>query len=377
MRSKEIDCKILYRYAYKIASNEDNKAINHWVSQCKKNQIYLNKFIADIRSNNQQLTLVDISKNWANFQRRYILKRLIIKYSTYAAVLVTVCTLAWMGKTISVQNNSFTSNNDLKLKSKALFITGNNAFVLGDTESKKIIGKKGNILANDNNNQLIINPNTQITNSIVKTDLACKYQIKLSDGTIVWLNAKSSLEFPNKFTDTIRSVRLKGEAIFKVKHNNSLFVVETDNSIIRVLGTTFNVTSYNDEKLQITLSEGKISVLQNNEEYFLKPGQQLANTINGVEIISVDPSYYMSWKQGIFYFDKMRLENLFNRLNKWHNFNFLFKDEKLKDKRFTGTIKQDTSIEKFMSLIEKSSNVKITIKNDIVFIEKDRDKLTN
>ena len=116
-----------------------------------------------------------------------------------------------------------------------------------------------------------------------------EYQLTLSDGTRVWLNAETELKYPVAFVGEGREVMLKGEAYFEVAKNVSRpFVVKTEQLDIKVLGTSFNMKSYPSETQQVTLVQGKVEVRVGNYSRKLQPGEQLNYSSEGPEIRDVD-----------------------------------------------------------------------------------------
>ncbi|RYZ46238.1 MAG: DUF4974 domain-containing protein, partial [Sphingobacteriales bacterium] len=168
------------------------------------------------------------------------------------------------------------------------------------------------------------------------------YQVTLPDGTRVWLNADSKLEFPSSFVNSkTRFVRLQGEAYFEVAKlsrasntsSTSLrggttkqsFIVETEGQQVEVLGTHFNINSYADEgKTSTTLLEGsvKISVLENGKigkGQLLKPNQQSVLNNGKIIVKPVETSYAIAWKEGYFMFNSEPLETAMNKIARWYN----------------------------------------------------------
>lgn len=199
-----------------------------------------------------------------------------------------------------------------------------------------------------------------------------EYITTLADGTKVWVNSDTEIRFPVAFTGITRDVYVKGEAFFKVKHNKSKpFIVHTGNVKTRVLGTSFNVMSYAEEKnTEITLVEGKVNVKAGKENKTITPGKQirvLKSTLK-MEEYEVNTSYYTSWKDGIFDFEEMTLEELTVKLSRWYDVDFFFGSDEARKKMFTGAIKKDNSIEFMLDFIKKTSNVRFKVKNKTIWI---------
>ena len=194
------------------------------------------------------------------------------------------------------------------------------------------------------------------------------YAVRLSDGTKVWLNSKSSLKYPVKFSGNTRDVTLEGEAYFEVSKNpHSPFTVKTKSGNVTVLGTHFNVSAYQeDKKFETTLAEGKVKISQiskteKNESVILKPGQQASVHNETIKVAEVDPYGYSAWKDGKFYFENENLKSILDKMERWYNFNVRFEQKSLEQIKFTGIVLKDQPIDQFLDIIRKTSNVKYKI----------------
>ncbi|TKG97392.1 FecR family protein [Puteibacter caeruleilacunae] len=188
-----------------------------------------------------------------------------------------------------------------------------------------------------------------------------EYKMVLEDSTEVWLNADSRLVFPNKFVGTKRLVKLEGEAYFSVRKNKQLpFIVELNGMQVRVLGTQFNVSAYNnDVSIKTTLVEGKVSLYQQEsavDDIVLNPGQQgiynKDETI--INVKEVDVSQYISWKDGRFVFTYETLEQITRILERWYDVEFEFQDEALKSVRFSGEFLRYDNLDEIFKIIRKT-----------------------
>ena len=155
-------------------------------------------------------------------------------------------------------------------------------------------------------------------------------KIVLPDGSRVWLNARSSLIYPNKFlTGQPRKVKLNGEAYFEVAHDKSRpFIVETEKVQTRVLGTSFNVRSYNDENPIVTLVSGSVQVsvskgIGRKSSTILKPGQQWLLSEGKWTTMDVDTNVFTCWRDELFYFDGQTLREIMVEIGRWYNMTVL------------------------------------------------------
>jgi len=171
------------------------------------------------------------------------------------------------------------------------------------------------------------------------------YQLTLSDGTRVWLNARSSLNYPVAFKGGERKVSLAGEAYFEVAKNAKPFKVALANKgMIEVLGTHFNVMAYPEQAVvKATLLEGKVKVstmensqLRTDKTRLLSPGQQAVLGAGGITVdTDVDVDAAMSWKNGKFYFENATLETILNEFSLWYDIDIIYQGKgSVKNKRF-------------------------------------------
>lgn len=198
-----------------------------------------------------------------------------------------------------------------------------------------------------------------------------EFSLTLSDGTKVWLNADSRLEYPVRFADSIREVTVSGEAYFEVQRDTVPFIVRTDKGNINVLGTSFNVNNYpGNQKAVTTLVNGKIAyTLPGGKEIILYPNQQLCINRNGYTTLQiVDTRYAISWKDGMFLFQEMRLEDIMHQLERWYDIQAFYTNEEAKDLHFSGDLSRFKNIDTFIEMFEESSeiNIKVQGKNLII-----------
>lgn len=206
---------------------------------------------------------------------------------------------------------------------------------------------------------------------VFETPRGEKAVVKLPDGTEVWLNANSRLLY-NSFSADYRQVELKGEAFFKVAHNeHAPFVVKTNECDIKVLGTTFNVMAYDEfGRKEITLIEGKVDVLSDGNDQVLKPGQSLVLRNHQIQITEVNTSQVSAWVENKFNFKDIPLSELMKRLENWYDVDIILENPSGKEVNYTGTFKNEETIWQVLDAIkvytsieyEKSDTRKIIIK---------------
>lgn len=161
-----------------------------------------------------------------------------------------------------------------------------------------------------------------------------EFNLTLSDGTRVWLNAETELRYPVQFNGKERVVYLKGEAYFDVASDKEHpFIVKTDYFETAVLGTKFNVRSYSKIDAHVTLLEGKVTVTNDKtESLILEPGEQVTLSENGkLEKQVVDTYPYLEWQKGYFYFDNVSLIEIMQELGRWYNVDVVFENDEMID----------------------------------------------
>jgi len=196
------------------------------------------------------------------------------------------------------------------------------------------------------------------------------YQVVLSDGTKVWLNADSRLAFPQRFAGTDRNVVLVGEAYFEVANNsNRPFIVKTAEQEIAVLGTSFNVTAYADEASeQTTLVEGKIRIATTQRTHQLAPGDQAIVNAGAISVGPVDTSPFIAWKSGFIAFNEETLEDIMRDISRWYDVDVHFEGAD-KQLRFGGTVSRYANVSEVLRRLELTGQVHFKIEERGIVIK--------
>jgi ferric-dicitrate binding protein FerR (iron transport regulator) len=212
--------------------------------------------------------------------------------------------------------------------------------------------------------------------NMISTPNGGEWQIQLPDGSTVWLNAASSIQYSlNIGTAKQRVVKLDGEAYFEVAKNAAHpFIVETDKQAVEVLGTHFNINSYKDEKVtKTTLLEGSVRVLHKNtnESEILKPGEQSLVSVSGIAIKEVDVEEAIAWKKGYFMFNNERQESILRKVARWYNVEIEYADPEAKDVMYYGTVSRFEKISKVLTKFEQTGEVHFDIKGNKLIVHKE------
>jgi len=206
----------------------------------------------------------------------------------------------------------------------------------------------------------------------IETPPAGQYQVVLPDGTRVWLNSSSYLRFPVHFSSDERRVELSGEAYFEIAANAKMpFYVGTNGMTVAVLGTSFNVHAYPDEKhIRTTLLEGAVRVAAEGSSVLLKPHDQ-ADLGDRLHVSQVDVEDAVAWKNGFFRYHDERLETIMKHVSRWYNVSVVFDDEKLKDETFGVLSTRFANISALLHLLEQTADgVRFTLSGSVIVVSR-------
>lgn len=220
--------------------------------------------------------------------------------------------------------------------------------------------------------------NKKIPVSYNQLEVPCGQQAKLTlaDGTKIWLNSKSRLIYPDHFSGNTREVLLDGEGYFEVTHNTQKpFIVKTSTLKVKVLGTSFNVSSYiNDNEMRLTLVHGSVSVLDpttNIEIKKLKPSEMAVYSKNDnlIYVKTVETDLFSSWRNGQMKFRKMSFEDISKRLSRNFNITIVIRGNELKNTIFTGSFYNYEPLDGILTVLRTNKHFDYKIQKDTVIIK--------
>lgn len=383
-RKIEGNVKLLKASLERELSEQEQKDLDRWLNLSEKNrEVY--KRLHDNHLLLEKLSFYESSDTEADWQQvlqkiRRNKTRLWLRWMSYAAVftglLFAVGLFYVYNKNVVIQVADFQVQDTISPGFRQAYIefgTGEKV-VLGE-RGGGFVKKIGQGVMRENEEGLVMEFVDSLQTKAVKNEygkvvVPCggEYQLLLADGTQVWLNSDSKLEFPLVFTGTERRVKLCGEAYFKVQPNKNMpFRIEVGDSEICVLGTSFNVNYY-ENHMRTTLVEGAVSVATCGHNYFLSPGEEATVSAGKVEIEKVDVYERIAWTEGKFVFRDRRLEEVMDILKRWYDVEVFYQKEEVKDLHFTGNIPRHATIGEVLRFLERTRLVHFNISERTVIV---------
>ncbi|HEY0244824.1 MAG TPA: FecR domain-containing protein, partial [Mucilaginibacter sp.] len=247
--------------------------------------------------------------------------------------------------------------------------------VILDNTHNGVVANQGNIQVDKRESGELVYHANDSANAVLKTQfnsistpVGSQYQVSLSDGSKVWLNALSTIKYPTAFTGDERVVQLTGEAYFEVEKNKSkpFKVILANNTSVEVLGTHFDVMAYTDEKdIDATLLEGSIKVSKGDKNKTIIPGEQ-AKVNDDIKVSTVNAEEAIAWKNGLFSFDRSDTQSIMRQIGRWYGVDIIYQG-KVPDNQFTGYIARTSNLSEVLKMLEVSG-VKSTLKNNRITI---------
>ncbi|MFN5020664.1 MAG: FecR family protein [bacterium] len=196
-------------------------------------------------------------------------------------------------------------------------------------------------------------------------------RLVLADGSLVWLNAASSVTYPTAFMGNERRVSITGEAYFEVSPNKSMpFFVAHNQMLVKVLGTHFNVNAYeNEANIKVTLLEGMVDVGDGSMTKRLAPGQQASISKRKISVEeAVDTEEVMAWKNGQFYFGGSDIKSIMNQIERYYDVEVEFRDEV--PYQFVAKISRDVNVSAFLQKLELTNLIHFKIEGKKIIVMK-------
>lgn len=302
----------------------------------------------------------------------------------YAAAAIIICLLSISAYFLfkSVPHKEISKTENIK-KEKIEVVPGGNKAVLTLADGSTIIldNAQNGTLATQGSTKILklngrlsyqsVNKNTSVAlNNTISTPRGGQYELVLSDGSRVWLNAASSLRFPATFVGKERKVELVGEAYFEVAKNKHMpFMVNVNGMEVEVLGTHFNINSYKEEaEMRTTLLEGSVKIKRDGTSNILKPGQQAQlNKEGDLKIVkNADVEEAVAWKEGNFQFDRSDIYSVMRQIARWYDVEVEYRGTVTS--HFVGTISRSVNLKQVLNMLHLTGGVKFEVKDNKITV---------
>ncbi|GEC71554.1 FecR family protein [Flavobacterium flevense] len=244
-------------------------------------------------------------------------------------------------------------------KTGAILTLADGSIIVLDSLGNGLVANQNNTTVSKKNGALVYKSgnNSELVYNTMTTPRARQYNLELSDGTKVWLNASSSLTFPTSFASNERKVILTGEAYFEVaKDKKRPFRVSVNEMQVNVLGTHFNINAYDDEAtINTTLLEGSVLLNEKSQKVLLKPGQQAQKQKKGTIVVNnkVNIDEVMGWKNGVFYFENAGIQTVLREISRWYDVDVVF-EKGIPVRTFEGEIQRNLKLSQVLKILEKN-----------------------
>ncbi|UVD79113.1 FecR family protein [Myroides albus] len=346
-----------------LQTNDDNQTIQ---------RIIENDFIADnvIKSFDKDLALKRISYFITKRKRAKKIKKTLLTTVIPFAIIACVLTLVFQPFSLTKQSININQESITIVSSQGKQIQ------INDTDSETIFDENGQALAKVEDKTMTVDPSTtqmQLNKLIVPKGKT--FSLVLSDGTKVFLNAQTSIEFPTSFQNLkTREVSITGEAYFEIQKSDKPFLVESKNAKVRVLGTKFLFSEYEKQNYtSLVLTHGKVefsSTSQQDKKAEVTPGQKvsLENSTSKIQVENVNTRLYLGWISGELIFRNQSFDQIIKTLERSFNVEIVNQNKELANTVFTASFDNKT-IQEIMTYFNEVFAIEYTIKNNKIIIK--------
>lgn len=361
-----------------IATASDEMLINEWLKGNELNAQLYERIMNDEEQVLEQLKRIDTESALIRLHQRAVRERRI----SWVRIAVAAAILTMLGLFAVPMYDRFRNPvketetagvvDVLPASNKAILVAGDGKRLeLGENGDTSFV--YGNLEINQKDG--LLRYELKEIGAVVQQELitpnAGKYSMALPDGSVVWLNAGSTLRFPNRFTGNERVVELDGEGYFEVaKDAAHPFIVRANaNSEVRVLGTVFNVKGYGNDRIRTTLLEGSVRISGSGQTAELKPGEMADVGRLGIRTGKGDIAAATAWKNDKFIFHNMPIEEMMQELSRWYDVKIVYGEGyQQQEELYNGEIGRQVTLEKLMEMLEQTGVGHFRLKERTLYI---------
>ncbi|WP_158563349.1 FecR family protein [Chitinophaga silvatica] len=282
-----------------------------------------------------------------DFKKKKPIYKVLLPWAVAAAILGAAAMATWKlapwKKEIKQPIAVATVNNE-----KHVYLKLANQEVIQLDGSATVLNIAGQQIANQNN-VLYLNSSSHLPegNNTIQVPAGKKYDVILPDGSVVNLNATTTITFPSKFDASKREIAINGEAYLKIsKQEHQPFKVHLPHTAVEVLGTSFNINTYDNSKIRVCLVEGKVKVKAGNKEVIVKPGQQAIFNAPKASLHTqpFNASVELGWQKGLNSLSEAPLNEVCDAIFRWYGVKAVLDDPKLSKRKFSALLDKSTPL---------------------------------
>ena len=364
--------------------DSERRQLDLWRNESKEGErVFLNLQKISTEELEKRYDGVDVDMKWEDFKKRQQQGRRNIRVGVTVAasicLLITSGLWLWLG---GAKEERVVLAEQGRKNNVCLVLSTGEVVDISNVEQDEVKLDKGTKLYSGNRLEYV-RPDSLHKKELEFNQLIIPkgtfYHLVLSDGTKVWLNADSKMKYPVSFGKDKREVSLHGEGYFEVaKDSTRPFIVSTEKMDVKVLGTTFDVNTYEDEgKSFVVLVEGLVEVSAGKgESRIITPGHMaevnMYDTQAKIQISKCDAEHYIAWKNGNFSFRNASLTEILKRVSRHYDVTVI-REQVFEEEYYTGDVSSDVSLESLLAVIESSTSVSFKVERKIVYVQKKRD----
>ena len=379
---KETTEKVIVNFLCDDSNIQELEFLLRWISK-DENYNFFRQFVSIhhysnviMNKSDKDSIISEINKRISN--ERAGLDKVIVfkKFYKYAAIVVASIGLGYY------MNNSKMSSKPIEqvLPSEISLQTSNGEKIFLDESSDNIIDLQDDGIVKKELKTISYNQINKVNTlkfNTLEVPYGKRFNVQLSDGTLVYLNSGSSLKFPINFLQgQERKVYLQGEAFFEVAHNKELFTVKSPGAIAAVYGTKFNFKNYQEDSFsEVILTEGSVGLKSNlyMEKFVtIKPNfrAELNKAENNIEVSQVNTKLYTSWIDGRVVFRNENIDNLILKLERLYNVSITNSNQNLSSNFFNATIfVENETIEDVLNYLQEVYDINYQVVNNKIIIK--------
>ncbi len=373
---------LIFKKFSETASEEELEELQRWMDYSEQNRELYNQITSEetiashikiYQGSNVQEAFDSFLRKRLYLERRRRVFRLVVRYAAILLLPLAVALLYFVRKQPVAPVEMVQQLADSSVNKPVLTFSDGERMILssGNLEWRE---KDGTRIQMNEQSGMRYRASDSINNQTIYNTLEvpkqCDYSFILSDGTKVWLNAVSSIRYPVTFPKNERVVYADGEIYLEVAKDASrpFYVVLNNGMKVKVLGTSFNVNTYQD--VQVTLATGRVQVEDmEHRNWNLTPGMQLTVT-NGEGVINkVNVEDFSAWRYGMFVFHEKKLEDIAQALERWYDIQVVFLNEHVRNELFTGVLDKNIGLEKFLKQLFHTSRIHFVLSGNQLFVK--------